>query len=144
MSLLAEANDGLTVTEAAGALGVTRTVVYRLAATLEVHGLLRRSPDGRLSLGFGVLALAGAVHPLLRRAALPVLRELAEDVGATAPLTVADGGEALAVGGGEARRAASPVAFPGGSRAAPSRPPRSSPSPPSARSARRSIGTGGP
>jgi DNA-binding IclR family transcriptional regulator len=97
LTLVAEASGGLTVNEAATALGVNRTVVYRLATTLEQHGFVRRADSGRLSLGFGVLALAGRVHPLLRHAALPVLRALAEDVGATAHLTVADGGEALAV-----------------------------------------------
>ena len=71
--------------------------MYRLAATLEQHGLVRRSEEGRLSLGFAVLGLAARVHPLLRHAALPALRALAEDVGATAHLTIADGGEALAV-----------------------------------------------
>jgi DNA-binding IclR family transcriptional regulator len=97
LSLLAESLGSVTVTEAASQLGVNRTVVYRLAATLEQHGMVRRSSDGRLSLGFAVLGLAAKVHPLLRQAALPVLRMLAEDVGATAHLTVADGGEALAV-----------------------------------------------
>ncbi|HJU97125.1 MAG TPA: helix-turn-helix domain-containing protein [Jiangellaceae bacterium] len=97
LALVAEASGGLTVNEAATALGVNRTVVYRLATTLEQHGFLRRADNGRLSLGFGILALAGRVHPLLRHAALPVLRALAEEVGATAHLTVADGGEALAV-----------------------------------------------
>ena len=43
------------------------------------------------------MRLASRVVPLLRDAALPALRRLAEDVGATAHLTVADGGEALAV-----------------------------------------------
>ncbi|HZY29423.1 MAG TPA: helix-turn-helix domain-containing protein [Jiangellaceae bacterium] len=97
LTLVAEASGGLTVNEAAISLGVNRTVVYRLATTLEQHGFVRRADNGRLSLGFGVLALAGRVHPLLRHAAMPVLRTLAEDVGATAHLTVADGGEALAV-----------------------------------------------
>lgn len=97
VTLLAEATAPLSITQVAAALGVNRTVVYRLAATLEQHGLVRRSSDGRLSLGFAVLGLAAKVHPLLRQAALPALRALAEDVGATAHLTVADGGEALAV-----------------------------------------------
>ena len=97
VTLLAEASAPLSVTEAATNLGVNRTVVYRLAATLEQHGLVRRSEEGRLSLGFAVLGLAERVHPLLRHAALPALRALAEDVGATAHLTIADGGEALAV-----------------------------------------------
>ena len=116
LSLLAESSGGVTVTEAAKALGVNRTVVYRLAATLERHGLLRRGPDGRLSLGFAALGLAGAVHPLLRRAAVPALRDLAEDVGATAHLTVADGGEALAVAVVEPTWTAYHVAYRVGSR----------------------------
>jgi DNA-binding IclR family transcriptional regulator len=116
LSLLAETGGGLTVTEAAASLDVNRTVVYRLAATLESHGLLRRASDGRLSLGFAALGLAGAVHPLLRQAALPALRELAEDVGATAHLTVADGGEALAVAVVEPSWTAYHVAYRVGSR----------------------------
>jgi DNA-binding IclR family transcriptional regulator len=94
---LAEAHGGLTVTELAARLGVNRTVTYRLLATLEHHSLVRRDADGRVRLGLGVLGLARRVQPLLRDAALPVLRRLAEEVGATAHLTIADGGEALAV-----------------------------------------------
>jgi DNA-binding IclR family transcriptional regulator len=97
LTLLADVSGSVSVTEAAAALDVNRTVIYRLAATLEQHGMVRKSSDGRLSLGFAVLGLAAKVHPLLRQAALPALRALAEDVGATAHLTVADGGEALAV-----------------------------------------------
>ncbi|MGH8827249.1 MAG: IclR family transcriptional regulator [Jiangellaceae bacterium] len=97
LELLAQASGGLTVTEAAAALEVNRTVVYRLAETLGRHGLLRRTSSGRLTVGFGLLALAGSVHPLLRTAALPSLRRLAEDVGATAHLTISDGAEGLAV-----------------------------------------------
>lgn len=97
LGLLAEAHAGLTVTELAAALSVNRTVVYRLLATLEQHSLVRRDGDGRVRLGLGILGLARRVQPLLRDAAMPVLRRLAEDVGATAHLTIADGGEALAV-----------------------------------------------
>lgn len=97
LRLLAESSGGLTVSQIAVELGVNRTVVYRLVATLEQHGLARRDVDGRSRLGLGVLQLSGRVQPLLREAALPSLRRLAEEVGATAHLTVADGGEALAV-----------------------------------------------
>jgi DNA-binding IclR family transcriptional regulator len=116
LGLLAEAPAPVSVTEAAETLGVNRTVVYRLAATLEQHGLVRRSTDGRLSLGFAVVALAAKVHPLLRQAALPALRSLAEHVGATAHLTVADGGEALAVAVVEPSWTAFHVAYRVGSR----------------------------
>ncbi|KRV47713.1 IclR family transcriptional regulator [Wenjunlia vitaminophila] len=97
LKLLADTDHGLTVTELANRLGVNRTVVYRLLATLEQHSLVRRDMGGRARVGLGVLRLAHRVHPLLREAALPALRSLAEDIGATAHLTLVDGHEALAV-----------------------------------------------
>ena len=97
LKLLADSERGLTVTELAGRLAVNRTVVYRLLATLEQHGLVRRDLGGRVRVGLGVLRLAHRVHPLLREAALPALRSLAEDLGATAHLTLVDGSDALVV-----------------------------------------------
>lgn len=97
LKLLADTDHGLTVTELSTRLGVNRTVVYRLLATLEQHALIRRDPGGRARVGLGVLRLGRQVHPLVREAALPALRALAEDVGATAHLTLVDGAEALAV-----------------------------------------------
>ena len=97
LDALAAAGAGLTVTELAAAIGVNRTVVYRLVSTLEQHALVRRDARGRLQVGLGVLRLASAVQPVLRDLALPVLRDLAEDVGCTAHLTVAEGEEALAL-----------------------------------------------
>lgn len=94
---LSQADDGLTVTDLAAGLGVSRTVVYRLVVTLEQHGMLRRSADGRCRLGLAVLGLARQVQPVLRDAAVPPLRRLAESVGAIAHLTVLDSGEALAI-----------------------------------------------
>jgi DNA-binding IclR family transcriptional regulator len=85
------------VTELATRLEVNRTVVYRLVSTLEQHALVRRDARGRLHVGLGVLHLASAVQPVLRDLAVPVLRGLAEAVGCTAHLTVADGDEALAL-----------------------------------------------
>lgn len=97
LTLLADAPGGLTVTEAAAALEVNRTVVYRLVETLERRGLARRGSGGRISIGFAAIALGASVHPMLRQVATPVLRTLAEEIGATAHLTVADGQEGLAV-----------------------------------------------
>ena len=97
LRVLADSPEGLTVTELSGRLAVNRTVVYRLISTLEQHGLIRRDARGRLFVGLGVLHIASAVQPLLRDMAMPVLRELAESVGSTAHLTVADGDEALAL-----------------------------------------------
>ncbi|MDP3890181.1 IclR family transcriptional regulator [Nocardioides sp.] len=97
LRVLAGTPSGLTITELAARLEVNRTVVYRLVSTLEQHALVRRDGRGRLHVGLGVLHLASAVQPVLRDLALPVLRRLAELVGCTAHLTVADGDEALAL-----------------------------------------------
>lgn len=97
LGVLAENPEGLTITELAGRLQVNRTVVYRLISTLEQHGLVRRDARSRLFVGLGVLHLASAVQPILRDLAMPVLRSLAESIGSTAHLTVADGDEALAL-----------------------------------------------
>ncbi|MBW1598539.1 MULTISPECIES: IclR family transcriptional regulator [unclassified Streptomyces] len=97
LKLLADTDHGLTVTELSSKLGVNRTVIYRLLATLEQHSLIRRDLGGRARVGLGVLGLGRQVHPLVREAALPALRSLAEEVGATAHLTLVDGVDALAV-----------------------------------------------
>ena len=97
LEVLAATPNGLTVTELSVELGVNRTVVYRLISTLEQHGLVRRDARGRLFVGLGMLHLASAVQPLLRDLAVPVLRSLADAIGCTAHLTVADGDEALAL-----------------------------------------------
>jgi DNA-binding IclR family transcriptional regulator len=97
LHLVADVPGGLTVTEAANRLGVGRAVIYRLVSTLAEHGLLRRDAGGRLRLGAGVLYLARRAQPLVAGAALPALRRLAEQVGATAHLTVAEGDEAVAL-----------------------------------------------
>ncbi|MGH3980030.1 MAG: IclR family transcriptional regulator [Pseudonocardiaceae bacterium] len=85
-----------TVSDLATTVGVSRAAVYRLLVPLEERGLVRRT-GSRVRLGMGVLALAGHVLPQLRAVATPTLRSLAEQVGATAHLTVADGPEAQAV-----------------------------------------------
>lgn len=95
--LLADHPEGLTVSDLAAQLELSRPVIYRLLAALFDHGFARRSADGRVTIGPGVLRLAQRAQPQVRRAAPPILRELAESTGATAHLTVADGDEAVAM-----------------------------------------------
>jgi DNA-binding IclR family transcriptional regulator len=97
LHVLASSPGGMSITELAAEVKVNRTVVYRLVATLEQAGLARRDSSGRLHVGLGVLALARGLQPELLALAGPVLRALAEDLGSTAHLTIADGGEALAI-----------------------------------------------
>lgn len=97
LHLVADAPEGLTITEAAARLGVGRAVVYRLIGALAEHGMVRRDGSGRLRLGGGVLHLARRAQPLLAEGAMPALRRLAEQAGATAHLTVVEGGEGVAL-----------------------------------------------
>lgn len=116
LELLAREPDGATVTELAARLGTNRTVTYRLVTTLEQHALVRRDARGRVLLGLGVLPLAMSVQPMLRDVAVPVLRVLADRVGATSHLTVAEGDEALALAVVEPSRTMFHVAYRVGTR----------------------------
>ena len=89
-------SEAPTISDLATAIGVSRAAVYRLLGPLQNRGLVRRE-GSKVRLGLGVLWLAGRVLPQLRFASLPALRALAEQVGATVHLTVADGNEAQAI-----------------------------------------------
>jgi DNA-binding IclR family transcriptional regulator len=97
LSIISTHEGGISVAELAARLDVHRAIAYRLAATLELHGLVTRSPDGQLRLGVGILTLAERYSPQLRILARPVLRRLAEQTRATAFLSVAEGDECVAI-----------------------------------------------
>ncbi|WP_414937092.1 IclR family transcriptional regulator [Amycolatopsis sp. cmx-11-51] len=88
--------EAATISELAAAIGASRAAVYRLLVPLSERGLVWRDGN-KVRLGVGLLRLAGQVLPQLREAARPILRELAEKVGATAHLSVAQGDQAQAV-----------------------------------------------
>lgn len=92
---LADRPDGLSVSELATALSTHRAGVYRLLAPLVEHRLVVRDPNGRHRLGTGLVALAAHVQPRLQEAAAPILQRLADELRATAALTVRDGDEAV-------------------------------------------------
>ncbi|MBA2529720.1 MAG: helix-turn-helix domain-containing protein [Euzebyales bacterium] len=96
--LLSLAEDGPgTVTEVARRCRLNRTVAHRLLATLDGRRMVRRSGDGVWRLGLGLLGLASRVESDVRRAARPVLEDLATRFGETAVLSLADGDEVVAV-----------------------------------------------
>lgn len=116
LEVVADAPDGLTVTEISQTLGIGRTVIYRLVVTLEQHAFLRRSADGKCRLGLALLSMGRQVQPVVRDVALPALRLLADAVGATAHLTIVDGLEAVAAVVVEPSRSDVHVAYRVGSR----------------------------
>lgn len=98
LHLLAESPDGLTTAEVAAALGVHRTVAYRLLTTLVTMKVaVRREGSGRYQPGPGLVLLANKVAPVLREVTVPVLREIASQIDATACLLIRDGNEAVVV-----------------------------------------------
>ncbi|OLT27344.1 hypothetical protein BJF79_01755 [Actinomadura sp. CNU-125] len=116
LQLLAASETALSPAQIATALGLSRTIVYRLVSTLAEYGLVRRDPDGSLTIGLGALRLTRNLHAGLRETAGEHLDRLANAAGATAHLVVADGGEALAVAVVEPRATTFHVAHRVGSR----------------------------
>lgn len=97
LRVLAEHPDGLTVSELAAALDSHRPGIYRLLGChLEERLVVRRS-GGRYALGTGLVELASAVRPRLQEVAAPLLQALADELSATAALTVRDGEDSAVV-----------------------------------------------
>lgn len=95
LELIHEAERPLQSGELARALQVHRSIVYRVLRTLEAHRLVHRVPGGGWQLGVGLAVLARGVLPSLEAAATPELVALADDVGMTAFLAVADDAECV-------------------------------------------------
>ncbi|MCA4133863.1 IclR family transcriptional regulator [Arthrobacter sp. M4] len=90
----------LGVTEIAGRIGMHKSSVSRILATLEQENLVERDPETRrYRLGLGLIAVAGPLLAELdeRRVAYPVLRELSERTGETSALMVWNNNESMCV-----------------------------------------------
>lgn len=111
LDLLAAAPGRLTVSEAARELDVHRAVAYRLLGTLGRHRLVVRGEDARYRLGTGLVELARGVGTRWREAAWPELERLADDVSATAVLSVASDESCVALLAAEPRTAVLHVAY---------------------------------
>lgn len=96
LALVAHGDGARSAASLARALSLSRTAVARLLATLEGHGLVRRTDQGWAP-GLGLLALAAGVEPELRHLARAELEQLAGRFDETAVLSMRDGDEAVAV-----------------------------------------------
>jgi DNA-binding IclR family transcriptional regulator len=96
LRVLAEHPEGMTVSELADALGTHRAGIYRLLGPHLAERLVRRAED-RYFLGTGLVELASRVQPRLQEVAGPLLQVLADELTATAALTVRDGEDAAVV-----------------------------------------------
>jgi len=73
--------------------GLPRATAHRLAVALELHGLVRRDPQGRFCLGFELIRLGQAAEDEfpLADVSRPVLTSLRDATGESVQLYVADG-----------------------------------------------------
>jgi DNA-binding IclR family transcriptional regulator len=94
---LAAVGTPQAIGEIGQALGLHRSITYRLLRTLEDHQLVERDAVGHYWLGLGLAALARGVRSGLQAAALPRLDALVAELGMTAFLVVRTGDEAVTV-----------------------------------------------
>ncbi|MHA6693907.1 IclR family transcriptional regulator [Homoserinimonas sp. A520] len=110
LEILAESTAPMTIAEVAGALGVHRSIAYRILRTLEDHGVVVRDASGALSLGPRMAALARGVSRDLQAAALPELTAAANELGMTTFMSLLDRHEVVTLVSVEPRHAHAAVA----------------------------------
>lgn len=92
-----------TLSELVERSGINRATAHRLATALEVHGMLRRSDDGKFTLGYRLWALGNAVpgaSDLVERVQ-PLLSQLRDTTGESAQLYVREGDDRVCLAAAE-------------------------------------------
>ncbi|HSB65381.1 MAG TPA: IclR family transcriptional regulator, partial [Anaerolineales bacterium] len=84
-------SGGLTLSQLSRQVGLARTTVYRIVATLESEGLLSTaSPGGKIQLGIELIPLGAAVRTDIRHELRPYLEELSLALDETVDLAILD------------------------------------------------------
>jgi DNA-binding IclR family transcriptional regulator len=97
LEAVAAAPAGLTVTQVAQQVGVHRTIAYRLLSTLAQFRFVAKGQDGRYRSAAALAVLGASFDNNLRQLALPTLRALADELGTTVSLLVAEGDQQVAI-----------------------------------------------
>jgi DNA-binding IclR family transcriptional regulator len=97
LQLVADAPSGLTVQQVADGVGVHRTIAYRLLTTLAQVRFVAKGEDGRYRPAAGLAVLGASFDRNVRQLSVPVLRALADDLGTTVSLLVAEGDQQVAI-----------------------------------------------
>jgi DNA-binding IclR family transcriptional regulator len=97
LQLVADAPAGLTVQQVADGVGVHRTIAYRLLITLSQFRLVAKGEDGRYRPAAGLAVLGASFDRNVRQLSVPTLRALADDLGTTVSLLVAEGDQQVAI-----------------------------------------------
>jgi DNA-binding IclR family transcriptional regulator len=97
LQMVADAPGGLTVQQLADQVGVHRTIAYRLLSTLAQFRLVAKGEDGRYRPGAGLAVLGASFDRNVRQLSLPTLRALADELGTTVSLLIAEGDQQVAI-----------------------------------------------
>jgi len=89
--------SGMTAQQVADHVGVHRTIAYRLLSTLAQHRFVVKGEDGRYRPAAALAVLGASFDNNLRQLAVPTLRTLADDLGTTVSLLVAEGDQQVAI-----------------------------------------------
>lgn len=94
---VATSRSGLTAQQVADHVGVHRTIAYRLLRTLAQYRLVAKGEDGRYRSASGLAVLGASFDNNIRQLSAPTLRALADDLGTTVSLLVAEGDQQVAI-----------------------------------------------
>lgn len=96
LEALAAARGPLNIAKLAAAMGVHRSIAYRIVRTLEDHRLVRRDTHG-VTLGLGLVELARSVAGGWEDDIRATLRAVADELMMTAYIAVRDGSDCVVV-----------------------------------------------
>jgi DNA-binding IclR family transcriptional regulator len=97
LQLVADSPGGLTVQQLAEQVGVHRTIAYRLLSSLTEFRLVAKGDDGRYRPAAGLAVLGASFDRNVRQVSLPTLRALADELGTTVSLLIAEGDQQVAI-----------------------------------------------
>ncbi|MGE5696038.1 MAG: IclR family transcriptional regulator [Candidatus Sericytochromatia bacterium] len=97
LQAVATSRAGLNAQQVADHVGVHRTIAYRLLSTLAQYRLVAKGEDGRYRSASGLAVLGASFDNNVRQLSAPTLRALADDLGTTVSLLVAEGDQQVAI-----------------------------------------------
>ncbi len=97
LQAVASAPAGVTAAEVADFVGVHRTIAYRLLSTLAQARFVTKGSDGKYRPAAALAVLGASFDNNIRQLAVPTLRMLADDLGSTVSLLVAEGDQQVAI-----------------------------------------------
>ncbi|ORV83518.1 IclR family transcriptional regulator [Mycolicibacterium iranicum] len=97
LQLVASSPTGLTVAQVADDIGVHRTIAYRLLSTLAQFRFVAKGEDGRYRSASALAVLGASFDNNVRQLCVPTLRGLADELGTTVSLLVAEGDQQVAI-----------------------------------------------